>query len=151
MTGRTLLSGTLLAASVLTVTVPAPGAGAAPAVAGTPLPAAGQAYTYTSLITLWEDAGGSTATAAVAACHAWHESTGRWWVITPNPDGGQNAGLWQLDTPGGKGAGYTPAQLENPLLNAQRAVAGTDDGTDWSHWSSSGTGCQAVTTTQGGQ
>jgi Lysozyme like domain len=90
-----------------------------------------------TLEALWEQAGGSDATAVNAACHAMQESSGEPDVTSPNPDGGTNVGLWQLDTRG-VGSGYTVAQLDNPLTNARVAVAGTDDGTDWSDWATPG-------------
>jgi hypothetical protein len=83
---------------------------------------------------LWILAGGSPSTAAVAACIASHESSGDASVTSPNPDGGTNVGLWQLDTPGGVGAGYTVDQLKDPLLNARVAVKGSANGTNWSDW-----------------
>jgi hypothetical protein len=92
------------------------------------------AYSNSQLQSLWVMAGGSQSTAATAACIAEHESSGDATVTSSNPDGGTNVGLWQLDTPGGKGAGYTVAQLQNALTNARVAVAGTSDGTDWSAW-----------------
>lgn len=83
---------------------------------------------------LWLAAGGSPAHANTAVCIAQHESSGQVAVTSSNPDGGTNVGLWQLDTPGGKGAGYSVAQLKNPLLNARVAVKGSSNGTDWSAW-----------------
>jgi hypothetical protein len=73
-----------------------------------------------------------------AACHAIQESSGNALVTSPNPDGGTNVGLWQLDTPSGKGAGYTVAQLQNAALNAKVAVSASSDGTDWSAWATPG-------------
>jgi hypothetical protein len=65
------------------------------------------------------------------------ESTGRPWVTSPNPDGGVNVGLWQLDTLG-KGAGHSVAQLQDPLTNARVTVATTDDGANWTAWATPG-------------
>lgn len=100
-----------------------------------PLPNQKGTYSNSQLQSLWKMAGGSSSTAAVAACIAQHESGGNATVTSRNPDGGTNVGLWQLDTPGGKGAGYTVAQLQNALTNARVAVKGSSDGTDWSAWS----------------
>jgi hypothetical protein len=72
--------------------------------------------------------------AAVAAAVAMAESSGRSWVTSPNPDGGTNVGPWQLDTPGGKGAGYSVEQLQDPWVNAQVMAKGTNSGQDWSAW-----------------
>lgn len=91
-------------------------------------------FTYAQLEALWGKGGGSGSTAPVAAAIAEAESSGNSAATSSNPDGGTNAGLWQLDTPGGKGAGYSVAQLENPLTNAQVAVQGSSDGSDWSAW-----------------
>lgn len=119
------------------------GLGSAAAAAGIPATAVGSGsaaaavkgqYTNSQLQSLWIMAGGDPGKAAVAACIADHESSGNPAVTSGNPDGGTNVGLWQLDTPGGKGAGYTVAELQNPLTNARVAIAGSSDGTDWSAW-----------------
>lgn len=94
--------------------------------------------THAALMALWISAGGSPSKANNAACHAIQESGGRPLVTSPNPDGGTNVGLWQLDTPGGKGAGYSIAQLQNPYTNARVAVKGSSNGTDWSAWATPG-------------
>lgn len=99
-------------------------------------PTAGQ-WTQSGLVTLWQSAGGSSATANNAACHAIQESSGNASVTSPNPDGGTNVGLWQLDTKG-KGAGYTVSQLQNPQTNAMVAVRASKNGTDWSAWATPG-------------
>ena len=95
-------------------------------------------YSSSQLESLWIMAGGSRASAPNAACHGMQESSGSPIAQSANPDGGTNVGLWQLDTPGGVGAGYTIAQLENPLTNARITVAATRDGADWSNWSTPG-------------
>lgn len=87
---------------------------------------------------LWQQAGGSAATAVNAACHAMQESSGDPQATSPNPDGGTNVGLWQLDTPGGVGAGYTVDQLKDPLTNARITVMATRNGTDWTEWATPG-------------
>lgn len=110
---------------------PAPGSGGITS-------AGANQYNHASLITLWQQAGGSSATANNAACHAMQESSGNPKVTSSNPDGGTNVGLWQLDTPGGVGAGYSIAQLQNPLLNAQITVRATNNGTNWSQWATPG-------------
>ena len=95
-------------------------------------------YSASQLESLWIMAGGSRASAPNAACHGMQESSGSPIAQSANPDGGTNVGLWQLDTPGGVGAGYSIAQLENPLTNARITVAATRDGADWSNWSTPG-------------
>lgn len=92
-------------------------------------------YSNSQLQALWVAAGGDPSKASVAACIAEHESSGDPGVTSPNPGGGTNVGLWQLDTPGGKGAGFSVAQLKVPLTNARVAVRGSSNGTDWSAWS----------------
>jgi len=84
--------------------------------------------------TLWIAMGGAPSKARVAMCIAMHESGGRVGVTSRNPDGGTNVGLYQLDTPGGKGAGYSVAQLQNPATNTRVAIRASANGTDWSAW-----------------
>ena len=100
------------------------------------LPSAGT-YTPGQLQSLWVMAGGSQAAKINAACHAMQESDGNPLVTSPNPDGGINVGLWQLDTRG-VGAGYTVAELQNAVSNARITVSATKNGTDWSEWSTPG-------------
>jgi hypothetical protein len=95
---------------------------------------ANQGYTYAQLEALWIQAGGSKATAPVAAAVAEAESGGQSAAQSANPDGGTNVGLWQLDTPGGGGAGFTVAQLQDPTTNAAAAVKASRNGADWSSW-----------------
>ena len=96
-------------------------------------------YTYAQLEGLWINAGGSRATAPVAAAVAEAESGGFSGATSSNPDGGTNVGLWQLDTRG-KGAGHTVADLKDPAMNARLAVKGSAGGKDWSAWSTFGSG-----------
>lgn len=94
-------------------------------------------FTQGQLAALWVQAGGAQDQAANAACHGIQESSGNALVTSPNPDGGTNVGLWQLDTKG-VGAGYTVAELQNPQTNARLTVLGTRNGTDWSDWATTG-------------
>jgi hypothetical protein len=94
---------------------------------------AGTTITMTQAVALWIKAGGSIGSAPSAVAHAWAESTGRTGVISDNPDGGQNVGLYQLDTKG-VGAGHTVAELQDPLVNTQLAVKGSHDGSNWGPW-----------------
>lgn len=82
---------------------------------------------------LWTGNGGAAKTAAVAAAVAMAESSGRTYITSPNPDGGTNVGLWQLDTRG-VGAGHTVDQLKDPATNARITIMGSANGTNWSHW-----------------
>ena len=111
--------------------IPAP-AGTAPGHS----PGAGPTATVMSkaqLTALWTGNGGSPGTANVAAAVALAESSGRTQITSPNPDGGTNVGLWQLDTKG-VGAGHTIAQLQDPATNARITIMGSANGTNWSHW-----------------
>jgi hypothetical protein len=94
-------------------------------------------YTHATLMQLWQQAGGSAASANNAACHAMQESSGKSNATSANPDGGQNIGLWQLDTKG-VGAGHTVAELMDPLSNAKITVAYTNDGANWAAWATPG-------------
>lgn len=98
------------------------------------------AYTFAQLETVWINAGGSSVEAPIAAAVAMAESSGNAAVTSGNPDGGTNVGLWQLDTPGGKGAGYSVSQLQDPETNAKVAIAGSNNGKDWSAWETYVTG-----------
>ena len=109
---------------------------AAAAPAGTAsIPAGSAAYNSSSALQkLWTDNGGPASTAAFAAAVAMAESGGSATVTSRNPDGGTNVGIFQLDTPGGVGAGYTIAELQNPNLNTQITILATNGGTDWRDW-----------------
>lgn len=96
-------------------------------------------YNYAQLEGLWIEGGGSPIAAPVAAAVAMAESSGNSSAESSNPDGGENVGLWQLDTRG-KGAGHTIPQLKDPLTNATAAVRGSQNGRDWSAWETFVTG-----------
>ena len=96
---------------------------------------AGGTFTAAQVAQLWTDNGGDPRTAGFAAQVAMSESTGSASVTSGNPDGGTNVGLFQLDTPGGVGAGHTVQQLQDPGLNTQITIMATRNGTDWSSWS----------------
>ena len=85
------------------------------------------------VIALWLANGGSLHSAPAALAHAYAESSLEAGVTSPNPDGGTNVGLWQLDTKG-VGAGHTVAELQNPNTNARLTVQGSHDGADWGPW-----------------
>jgi hypothetical protein len=88
---------------------------------------------------LWTSNGGSERTANVAAAVALAESSGRTGITSPNPDGGTNVGLWQLDTKG-VGAGHTITELQDPTMNARITVMATVNGTKWSQWAAHANG-----------
>jgi len=84
-------------------------------------------YSYAQLEQLWINAGGPAAQAPVAAAIAEAESGGNSLAAYPNttvaPGKGSNTdatGLWQIL---GVPPGFTPAQLTDPVANAQMAVA----------------------------
>lgn len=131
-TFRDLLNGNLDAPATETVPAAATAGtatGAAPAVSGS--------YTAAQLEALWTSQGGDASTAFEAAQVALSESSGNPDATSANPDGGTNVGLWQLDTPGGGGAGYTVAELQNPETNCQVTIMRSNNGSDWSIWSDS--------------
>jgi hypothetical protein len=101
----------------------------APTVPGSP----GVAMTKAQITALWTSSGGAANTANLAAAVAMAESSGRAWITSPNPDGGTNVGLWQLDTRG-VGAGHTVAQLQDPATNARITIMGSANGTKWGQW-----------------
>lgn len=90
------------------------------------IPATSRIYSLAGLARLWEAAGGSSGTAWHAACIAMHESTGRPWAISPTNDWG----LWQIHN-----GGYA---MLNAYANAQRAIAMSGNGTNWSQWTTRG-------------
>lgn len=90
------------------------------------IPATSSMYSYAGLERIWIAAGGSRGTAYHAACIASHESSGRSWAISPTNDWG----LWQIHNGG-------PSML-NAFANAQRAIAMSGNGSNWSQWSTRG-------------
>lgn len=79
-------------------------------------------YSFGALEHLWMAVGGSGRTASHAACIAEHESGGNPDAISPTNDWG----LWQIHDGG-------PRML-NPAANAATAVRMSDDGRNWSAW-----------------
>lgn len=86
-----------------------------------------QTYSYAQLEQLWINAGGPAAQAPIAAAIAEAESAGvsnaayPGTYVTPGQGSNTDAtGLWQIL---GVPAGFTPAQLTDPVANAQMAVA----------------------------
>jgi len=110
------------------------GAGAGAAAGVGPAPGPGGFASHEARQALWTANGGSQATADLAAAISQAENTpGDPAATSPNPDGGTNVGLWQLDTKG-VGAGYTVEQLIDPNTNARITVMATANGTNWSQW-----------------
>ena len=133
LTGKPLPDA-VKAQDLLTTSITAPGltAGqeAAAAVGATPN---GGSFDKSALTALWTKNGGAPGAANTAAAVALAESSGRPGVTSPNPDGGTNVGLWQLDTKG-VGAGYSTAQLADPDTNARVTIIGSLNGANWSPW-----------------
>ena len=97
---------------------------AAPAAAA----AYGGVYSYAGLEGLWLAAGGAAAAASTAACIATHESGGRIDAEHVDASGQVDYGVFQI--------GFDPGAL-NPQVAALTAVRMSDDGADWSAWSTS--------------
>ena len=113
-------------------------------------PDTGQAVgvlTPEQLYALARKAGFTQDRAVTAGAIALAESGGDPSITSPNPDGGTNVGLWQLDTPGGVGAGHSVAELKDPMTNAQVAFHGSKSGTDWGPWATFGSGAYLAHTT----
>lgn len=89
--------------------------------------------TKAEIMSLWTVNGGNPAAANTAAAIAMAESSGRVDATSPNPDGGTNVGLWQLDTRG-VGSGYSVAQLSDSATNARVTILGSGNGTRWNAW-----------------
>ena len=95
-----------------------------PAVQPVSVPVTAGLYSCTMLESLWESVGGNPAYAFIAAEIATAESGGNPNAISPTDD----YGLWQINASHGSMASL------NPVVNAQSAVAISDDGTDWTPW-----------------
>jgi LysM repeat protein len=76
------------------------------------------------LETLWEDAGGSSGEAVMAASIAMAESGGQQFALSPTDD----YGYWQINAVHGSLATF------NALGNAKAAIDISSDGTNWSPW-----------------
>jgi LysM repeat protein len=105
----------------------APSAGGSSAGSGTVVvqsaPAAGS-YSCSALESLWDEAGGNSADAFMAAEIATAESGGNPNAISPTDD----YGLWQINASNGDLATL------NPFDNAKSAIILSDDGSNWDAW-----------------
>ena len=79
-------------------------------------------YSFGALEHIWMAVGGSGRTASHAACIAERESSGNPNAISPTNDWG----LWQIHN-GGR-------RMLNPAANAAAAVRMSDNGRNWSAW-----------------
>jgi Lysozyme like domain len=93
-------------------------------------------FSKAQLQQLWTTNGGDPDYAGWASAIAEAESSGNAQASSPNPDGGTNYGLWQLDTKG-VGSGYSQEQLEDPNGSTQIVIMATRNGVDWSDWGDS--------------
>jgi LysM repeat protein len=81
-------------------------------------------YSCSALEQLWDQAGGNSADAFMAAEIAMAESGGNPNAISPTAD----YGLWQINASNGSLATL------NPFENARSAITLSDDGTNWNPW-----------------
>lgn len=122
--GRNTLAVTLFLASAGLAFTPAGGAAA-----GVPAAAESGTLGCAQLEALWEEAGGSPAAAFTAAEVAMAESDGRENAANVNPDGSTDEGYWQINNQAHPGQA-----TDDPLGNAEAAVAISGDGTNWTAW-----------------
>jgi LysM repeat protein len=80
---------------------------------------------------LWQAAGGSETEAFTAAEIAMAESSGNQYALSPDDD----MGYWQIDEPA-----HPTLATYNPMGNAKAAVIISDDGVDWTPWTTYTTG-----------
>jgi LysM repeat protein len=126
---RLFIPATAHSNSTLTSSVPKPAKAAQPAAQPVARTAASVTasqgmYSCSGLEQLWEQAGGSSAHAFMAAEIAMAESGGNPNAISPTDD----FGLWQIN-----GSHGSLATL-NALQNAKSAIILSDDGTNWGPW-----------------
>jgi LysM repeat protein len=82
---------------------------------------------------LWEDAGGNPGAAVMAASIAMAESGGNQYALSPTDD----YGYWQINASNGALATF------NPYGNARAAITLSDNGTNWSPWTTYTSGAYA--------
>jgi LysM repeat protein len=90
-------------------------------------------YSCSGLEQIWEQAGGSSSVALMAAEIAMAESGGNPDAISPTDD----YGLWQINASNGSLATL------NPLQNARSAIDLSQDGTNWGPWTTYTSGAYA--------
>ena len=90
------------------------------------------AFSYQQLEALWNNAGGSKASAPTAAAVALAESGGN--PTIQNRQGANVWGLWQINIAPNANPEYSRAQVLDPLGNAKAAVAISGNGTNWNPW-----------------
>lgn len=85
-------------------------------------------YTYAQLEQLWIQAGGSAATAPIAAAVAEAESGGNPNATDYDSNGSVDRGLWQINSVHGSLSTF------DPLANARAAVSISNGGSNWTAW-----------------
>lgn len=95
-------------------------------------------YTCTELEQLWDREGGNPRDAFLAAEISRAESSGVSRAVSPMDwNGERDWGLWQIN------GGHDPADPTlylDPVVNARAAIAISDDGSNWSPWTTYLTG-----------
>lgn len=89
-------------------------------------------YSFAQLEQLWVQAGGSSATAPIAAAVALAESGGNPSSISPSGD----YGLWQINSSNFGEYALDSQTALNPLANARTAIAMSGNGANWACWCS---------------
>ena len=85
-------------------------------------------YNYAQLEGVWTQAGGSPAAAPIAAAIAMAESGGNSTATNNDSNGSVDRGLWQINSVHGNQSTY------DVMGNARAAVAISNNGTNWSPW-----------------
>lgn len=108
-------------------------------VSGTQMAAArdGGTLDCSRLEALWESAGGSPAAAFTAAEIAEAESGGQQYATLADGNGTVDRGYWQINSSHGSLSTF------GAYANARAAVLISDDGTDWTPWTTYQTGAYA--------
>lgn len=91
-------------------------------------------YSCSSLESLWVSAGGNPSAEFIAAQIATAESGGNPNAISPTDD----YGLWQINASNAPGP-----EMLNPEANVREAIALSDNGTNWSPWTTYTSGIYA--------
>jgi hypothetical protein len=132
MPGKNMIAGGLFLASVGCALLAWAPSGSSYALAGTAdVPGASAesgTLTCTQLESLWREAGGSAATAHMAAQIATAESSGDQYSTDYDSNGTVDRGYWQINSIWG------PESTFDPLGNAKAAVAISGNGSNWGPW-----------------
>lgn len=91
-------------------------------------------YTYGQLKALWQQNGGNSASADIAAAVAMAESGGRSDAVNSNTNGSTDRGLWQINSVHG------PQSTFDVTGNVKAAIAISNNGANWQPWTTFMTG-----------